>query len=91
VSFLSEHQEELKSLEDALACAPPDEINPRTLTALKRVNANVTKTFGEKTCWSLGDVIIALETPDDTQIYTTDRHLDLICSILGKQRFIESI
>ena len=85
VSFLSQHQEKLRALEDALAAAPPDEINPRTLAALKRVNADVTKAFGEKTCWSLGDVIIALETPDDTQIYTTDRHFDLICSVLGKQ------
>ncbi|MFQ6044531.1 MAG: hypothetical protein ACE5PV_27070 [Candidatus Poribacteria bacterium] len=90
VEFLSQHQEKLHALEGALAAAPPNEINPRTLTALKRINANVTKGLGERTCWSLGDVIIALETPDDAHIYTTDRHFDLICSVLGKQRFIES-
>ena len=91
VSFLSQHQEKLRALEGALAAAPPNEINPRTLTALKRINANVTKALGERTCWSLGDIIIALETPDDAHIYTTDRHFDLICSVLGKQRFIESV
>ena len=91
VSFLSQHQERLHSLEKALAAAPTDEISPRTLAALKRINADVTKALGERTCWSLGDVIIALETPDDAYIYTTDRHFDLICHVLGKQWFVESI
>ena len=51
VSFLSQHQEKLRALEGALAAALPDEINPRTLAALKRINANVAKALGEKTCW----------------------------------------
>lgn len=91
VSFLSRYQEELRALEGVLAVASPNEINQRTLTALKRINANMAKALGEQTCWSLGDVIIALEVPEDAHIYTTDRHFDLICSVLGKKRFIESI
>ena len=83
VPFLSQHQEKLRALEGALAAASPDEINPRTLAALKRINVNMMKALGERTCWSLGDVIIALEAPDDAHIYTTDRHFDLICSVLG--------
>jgi hypothetical protein len=54
------------------------------------VNQNVIRAKGERTCWALGDVIIALEAPDDALIYTTDNHFDVICAALGKRRFVES-
>ena len=41
-------------------------------------------------CWHLGNLIIALEAPDDAKIYTTDGHFDLICSVLGKRLFVDS-
>ena len=90
VSFLQKHQAELQTLEQAFAAAPPDQVNPRTLAALKKINADINKALGQRNCWHLGDVIMALEAPDDAKIYTTDRHFDLICSVLGKQLFLES-
>ncbi len=53
------------------------------------MNQDVTKAKGERACWALGDVIIALEVPDDALIYTTDNHFDVICEVLGKKRFVE--
>jgi hypothetical protein len=87
VSFLQQHQAELHQLELALAAAAPEKVNPRTLAALKKINVDILKALGQRTCWHLGDVIIALEAPDDAKIYTTDGHFDLICSVLGKQLF----
>jgi hypothetical protein len=90
VYFLVRHRSELLALEHALAQAEPNQINPSTLAALRRVNKDVTKAKGERTCWALSDVIIALEAPDDALIYTTDNHFDVICAALGKRRFVES-
>ena len=87
VSFLQQHQAELHQLELALAAAAPEKVNPRTLAALKKINVDILKALGQRTCWHLGDVIIALEAPDDAFLYTTDGHFDLICSVLGKQLF----
>ena len=33
--------------------------------------------------WALGDLLIALEAPSGTEIYTTDRHYDRLCEFLG--------
>lgn len=86
VDFLEHHQSELLALEHALAQASPDQINPSTLTTLRRVNHDLSKAKGERTCWALGDIIIALEAPNDTLIYTTDNHFDVLCAALGKRR-----
>ena len=91
VFFLQEHQAELQKLEQKLAAASPKKVNPRTLVALKKINIDINMALGQRSCWHLGDVIIALEMPDDAIIYTTDGHFDLICSALGKQVFLESM
>jgi len=69
VPFLSEHREQLLQIQQAMESAPREKVDQRTLSALRRVNADVTKALGERTCWALGDVIIALEAPDDALIY----------------------
>jgi hypothetical protein len=89
VDFLERHKGELLALEHALAQANLGQINPSALRALRRVNKDVTKAKGERTCWALGDVIIALEAPKDALIYTTDRHFEVICKAIGKQLFKE--
>lgn len=89
VPILSAHRAELLTLEKALVAAPLEKKDPKTLAALRKVNADVTKAKGERTCWALGDIIIALEAPAKAKIYTGDHHFDVICEVLGKQRLRE--
>jgi len=51
------------------------------------VNADITKALGERTCWALGDVIIALEAPSDAEIFTADRQFEVILKAIGKRSF----
>jgi len=44
---------------------------------------------GQRTCWKLGDIIIAMETPKDALIYTTDKHFKTICTALGRKLYWE--
>jgi len=44
---------------------------------------------GQRNCNTLSDVIIALEAPVNSIIYTTDRHYEVICLLLGKSIFRE--
>lgn len=90
IPFLQKHQTELQALEQVFAAAPSDQVSHRTLTALKKINVDINMALGQRNCWHLGDIIIALEAPDDAKIYTMDGHFSLICSVLGKRLFIES-
>ena len=44
---------------------------------------------GQRNCNTLSDVIIALEAPVNSTIYTTDRHYEVICPLIGKSIFRE--
>jgi len=83
VPFLKSHAEKLKALEEAMSAGDPRAFDPATRIALQRVLADPHRALGERTCWALGDVLIALEVPDDTVLYTTDHHFELIASTLG--------
>jgi len=67
----------------SLSTSPGQFIFPR------RVNADITKALGERTCWALGDVIIALEAPPDAEFFTADRHFNVILKTIGKRLFLE--
>lgn len=87
VNFLSAHREELRRIETVMANAAPEVRDNRALAALQRINTDVFLAFGERTCWAIGDVIIALESPADALIFSDDPHLEVICGGLKKQRF----
>ncbi len=89
VQFFSAHQGQLTAIQEAMETAPGGKVDRRTLSALRRVNADVTKALGEQTCWALGDVIIALEAPQDALFYTADGHFEVICRAIGKRVFVE--
>lgn len=89
VNFLEEHRDELRKIEQAMAAAPREKVDVRTLAALRRVNADITKALGERTCWALGDVIIALEAPPDAEIFTADRQFEVILKAIDKRLFLE--
>lgn len=91
VKFLSGHQKKLIAIQQAMEKAHREKVDRRTLSALRRVNADVTRALGEQTCWALGDVIIALEVPQDALLYTTDKHFDVICQAIEKQVFVEEV
>lgn len=88
VHFLSDHQDELRHIETAIANAAPEIKDTRALAALQRINKDVSLALGERTCWAIGDVIIALEAPVDALIFSVDPHFEVICVALKKQRFI---
>ncbi len=87
VPFLSAHSEQLLQIQQAMESAPREKVDQRTLSALRRVNADVTRALGERTCWALGDVIIALEAPEDALIYTADGHFEVISKAIGKKLY----
>jgi len=90
VPFLSAHREELRRIETAIANAVPEIKDARSLAALQRINTDVSLALGERTCWAIGDVVIALEAPADALIFSDDPHFEAICAALKKQRFTPS-
>ncbi|MBM3239346.1 hypothetical protein FJZ31_23885 [Candidatus Poribacteria bacterium] len=87
---MSAHREELYRIETAMANVAPKIKDARALATLQRINTNVSLAPGERTCWAIGDVIIALEAPADALIFSDDPHFEVICGGLKKQRFIPS-
>ncbi len=85
---LSNHRK-LSKITQALERENPQTRDARAMKALRRVMDDASKALGERTCWALGDIIIALSAPDDAYIYTVDRHFELICRALGKKLFVE--
>ena len=59
------------------------------LEKLSRVTTDFSQSKGQRTCWKLGDIIIALEAPKDALIYTTDKHFETICTALGRRLYRE--
>jgi len=77
VEFMAEHRTQLQALAEALAAD-----YSKMATACRRVLADPREAQGS-TCKTLGDVIIALQTPEDAILYTTDTSFDIICPTLG--------
>lgn len=77
VGFLQEHRNALQELVLALS-----ETHPKLAKACRRVLTHPDDAQGNL-CKTLGDVIIALQTPTDAILWTTDGAFDVICPILG--------
>ena len=77
VDFLQEQRIALQELAPAL-----EEAYPKMADACRRVLANPADAQGNL-CKTLGDVIIALQTPADAVLWTTDAAYDIICPTLG--------
>lgn len=77
IDFLQEHRTALQELAVALRKAYPP-----MAEACQRVLKNPMDAQGN-TCKTLGDVIIALQTPANAILWTTDARFDLICPVLG--------
>lgn len=77
VNFLQEQRAALQELAPNL-----DEGYPKMAEACRRVLANPADAQGNL-CKTLGDVIIALQTPAAAVLWTTDAAYDIICPTLG--------
>jgi len=86
-TFLSSKRKELQQIRSAMERLRPTEQDARAYDALEQVLLNPNNALGERRCWALGDIIIALSVPDDTLVYTADEHFRGICSAIGKKMF----
>jgi hypothetical protein len=89
VELVLSNQSELSRIAQALEHENLKIQDSRAIKTIRRVMDNPRKALGERTCWTLGDVIIALSAPDDAYVYTVDRHFEVICRALGKKLFVE--
>ena len=66
----------------------PGTLEPKTLRALEDILLDTNTAKGERNCWSMGDLIIALECPPDAALWTTNRkHFEPLCQVLGRTLF----
>jgi len=91
--FLEARKDRLSAVLAALQDAPSRSRSKSTINVLLNLlpGNDFEKIKGQKNCWPLGDTIIALQAPDNAPIYTLDRHFDVICEALGKERYVEQV
>ena len=85
--FFAQHADELHAIHHILSALPTQQRDTKAFNVLTDVLTNgYHRALGERSCWALGDIVIALESPYDAAIYTTnERHFRLLCQALGKQ------
>lgn len=95
-SILAEHADVLDKVrqvfDPAAGASTAKHRQPKTAEAAKRVMKEPVDWHlakGQENCWPLGDTIIALESPADAALYTTDHHYDVICPIVGRVLYDE--
>lgn len=93
-AFLQARCELIASVHALMAASSAPLRDDRLIAMLERMRAggalyNFLSRLSGKTRgnWCLGDLLIALECPADTAIYTDDRHFEILCSALNKQLY----
>lgn len=91
-SFLQLRRGEVKEIEESFQRQKHKYKDARLLDVLVSVKTKAGEYDFENKLraqrgWALGDLLIALETPSRTEIYTTDRHYDVICGAIGRRRY----
>jgi hypothetical protein len=86
IRFIESRRDELRAIRAALKEHGDDPILVRMADVLAVVAEDSSKALGRKNCWVLGDVFIALESPPEAYIYTSNvRHLEAIAAAIGKK------
>jgi len=88
-AFLQQNAHNLQRIEQFIKQHAATEYQ-ELLEKLAQVTADFSRAKGQRTCWRLGDIIIALEAPEDALIYTTDKDFKTICTALGKKLYLET-
>lgn len=66
----------------------PVKLETKTERVLNAIEDDFALAKGEKNCWSLGDLIITLECPPDTMLWTTNvQHFEPLCDAFGRKLF----
>ena len=86
IRFVESRGDELGAIRAALEDRGDDPTLVRVADILAEVIEDSTKALGRKNCWALGDVFIALESPAEACIYTSNvRHFEPIATAIGKR------
>ncbi len=87
-AFLQQNAHSLQRIEQFIKQHAAGEYQ-ELLEKLAQVTTDFSQARGQRTCWKLGDIIIALEAPPDALIYTTDKDFKTICTALGRKLYQE--
>lgn len=83
--FLSRHITEIKKINEMLKTEK--EFNS-LCSCLEKTIKDLESSKGERMCWTLSDLIICLESPEDARIYTSNiSHFEPLCRIVNKKLF----
>jgi len=90
--FLDQNRAKLQSIVDYLAThkqAVKDQA--RVTKLLSAVIENPRNALGQAACWPLGDLIIALQVPEDAFLWTLDADFKLFATVLGLKIYQPSL
>ncbi|MFQ5854306.1 MAG: hypothetical protein ACE5LU_01485 [Anaerolineae bacterium] len=84
--LLNDHADAMQQLQADTSALTA--LNAGTRRALQEITSDPDLAKGERSCWSLGDLIIVLECPPNAALWTTNlRHFEPLCRVLGRQIF----
>ena len=82
--FIHSHQAQLQEIASYLASQPKSiKQQNRVEQNLKKVMSEPREILGQATCWPLGDIIIALQVPSGTKLWTLDADFEPLAEVLG--------
>lgn len=86
--FLAQHQPELCTIHDYLTAHPnavKDQSRVERLLAAAIENPRTA--LGQASCWPLGDVIIALQVPENATLWTLDSDFAPLLTAVGRRLY----
>lgn len=85
---MTEQREKLLAIAEYLTAHPKCiKQQDRVELYLAKVLADPQAVLGQSTCWPLGDIIIAIQVPDDAMVWTLDSDFAPLVSALGLQLY----
>ena len=86
IRFVESGRDELSAVRVVLEKCGDDPTLARMADILTEIIEDSSKALGRKNCWALGDIVIALESPPEACIYTSNvRHFEPIATAIGKR------
>ena len=90
MAFIEGNREVLESLVDVVGQGDRENV-VSAANAFERILGGDDVPFGEgSNCYRIADTLIALESPDDAEIYSTDGDIRAICEVIGKDIYAQA-